>query len=395
MRVITRLNIGGPSIQAIDLSSRLSPRGFETLLVHGRVGAAEGDMAERLARADPPVCAERVAALGRELAPIADWAAVGHVFRLMRDFRPAIVHTHMAKAGAIGRLAAHAYNLTAGRQAPARVVHTYHGHVLEGYFSPVRTRAFVAAERALARLTDRLVSVSPLIRDDIVGRYRIGRADQHRVIRLGFDLARFAAIDEPYRARARSELQIPADAAVVTTVGRLTDVKNHRLFLEAAQLIARRHPPTIFLIAGDGELRRELAASAASLGLAQHVRFLGWRHDLEPIYGATDVFLLTSRNEGTPVALIEAMASGCAGVATDVGGVRDVIEGRGTGRVARSDPQALAGDVTSLIDDPVERRRVGAGGRDHVTAHFTLARLLEDISDLYRDVLADAGRFRR
>jgi glycosyltransferase involved in cell wall biosynthesis len=266
--------------------------------------------------------------------------------------------------------------------------------VLDGYFSPIKTRAFIAAERALARVTDRIVTVSPIIRDEIANRYGIGRADQHRVVRLGFDLDRFASIDAAARRRAREELRIPADAAVVSTVGRLTGVKNHRLFLDAAQLVARRRPPSVFLIAGDGELQRELASAAAALGIAGHVRFLGWRRDLETIYAATDVFLLTSRNEGTPVALIESMAAGCAGVSTDAGGVRDVIESPDMGRVVADRPATIASAVLELLDAPALRASIGESGRRHVTTTFTLPRLLEEMSGLYHELLADRARFR-
>ena len=217
----------------------------------------------------------------------------------MRDIRPQIVHTHMAKAGTLGRLAAAIYNRTAGRGDRARVVHTYHGHVLDGYFSPAKTRFFLGAERAVARVTDRIVAISPRIRD------RAARAVPHRPARpIPRRAARLRSRrpggDRRRRPRARARrARNPAGAAVVTTVGRLTAIKQQQLFLEAALQIAAAYPALVFLIAGDGDLRAELEASAATLGLADHVRFLGWRRDLETIYGATDVFLLTSRNEAS------------------------------------------------------------------------------------------------
>jgi glycosyltransferase involved in cell wall biosynthesis len=306
----------------------------------------------------------------------------------MRDLRPQIVHTHTAKAGTLGRLAAAIYNRTAGRGDRARVVHTYHGHVLDGYFSPAKTRLFLGAERAVARLTDRIVAISPRIKIELLEQYRIGRPDQYRVIPLGFDLAGLAAIDDDARARARAALQIPADAAVVTTVGRLTAIKQQRLFLEAAQEIARAHPAVVFLLAGDGDLRAELEALASTLGLAGRVRFLGWRRDLATLYGATDVFLLTSRNEGTPVALIESMAAGCAGVSTDVGGVSDVLTGDAVGLLAPDgDAPALARQVTALLADGDRRRTIGAAGRALVLARYGLDRLVTDVETLYRELL--------
>jgi glycosyltransferase involved in cell wall biosynthesis len=208
------------------------------------------------------------------------------------------------------------------------------------------------------------------------------------VVPLGFDLDGLAAIDDAARARARIELGVPASCGVVTTVGRLTAIKQQRLFLDAAHRIARENPSVIFLVVGDGEMRGELEAAASALGIADRVRFLGWRRDLETIYGATDVFLLTSRNEGTPVALIESMAAGCVGVSTDVGGVADVIESEAVGlRAPDGDAPALADHVTALLSDAERRRRMGAAGRALVVARYGLDRLVGDVETLYREML--------
>jgi glycosyltransferase involved in cell wall biosynthesis len=385
VRVITRLNVGGPAIQAMTLSDRLASRGFETVLVHGQLDAGEGDMRYLL---PPSVDVKYLAALRRPLAPAHDGVALAQLLDVMRDLRPQIVHTHMAKAGTLGRLAAAIYNRTAGRGDRAGVVHTYHGHVLDRYFSPTTTRLFLGAERAVARITDRIVAISPRIKTELLEQYRVGRPGQYRVIPLGFDLAGLAAIDDDARARARATLEIPAGTAVVTTVGRLTAIKQQQLFLEAALQIASAYPALVFLIAGDGDLRAELEASAATLGLADRVRFLGWRRDLETIYGATDVFLLTSRNEGTPVALIESMAAGCAGVSTDVGGVADVLESDAVGLLAPDgDAPALARCVTALLGDADRRRRMGQAGRALVVSRYGLDRLVTDVETMYRELL--------
>lgn len=385
-RIITRLNVGGPSIQAMMLSERLSSRGFETLLVHGRLGAGEGDM--RYLLSDGRVQVHYVPSLGRAVAPLHDLAALWQVYRLLCRFRPAIVHTHMAKAGTVGRLAALVYNRTAGRDRPARIVHTYHGHVLEGYFSSPATRLFTAAERQLAKASDAIVAISPEIRTELLTAHRIGRAEQYAVIPLGFDLTALAAIDDASRPRARAALGIAPDEHVVTTVGRLTAIKQHRLFLEAARHIAAADARARFLIAGDGELRRELETAARGLGVADRTRFLGWRRDLETIYGASDVFLLTSRNEGTPVALIESLAAGVPGVSTDVGGVRDVIARDEVGLLAPfGDARALADRVLALLGDSDRRRAMGRRGRALVVSRYSLDRLVDDIERLYRELL--------
>jgi glycosyltransferase involved in cell wall biosynthesis len=389
VRVVTRLNIGGPSIQAVELSSRLEARGFETLLIHGQVGADEGDMRYLLDGAAAQPRTAQLPALKRPIAPVADATAAWQVYRRLRAFKPHIVHTHMAKAGAVGRLAALAYNRTAGGHARATVVHTYHGHVLEGYFGAAKTRLFLAAERQLAGITDCIVAISPRIRDELVHGFKIGRQEQYRVVPLGFDLDALAAIDDRARAAARAALDIPPGVSVITTVGRLTAIKDQMLFLEVAQRVVRAQPSTIFLIAGDGELRGSLESAAASFGIADRVRFLGWRRDLDMVYGATDIFLLTSRNEGTPVALIESLAAGCAGVSTDVGGVADVVPDAEAVLLAPSgDAERLADHVGGLVADPPRRRAMGEAGRRAVVARYGINRLVSDIDGLYRDLLA-------
>ena len=384
-RVITRLNIGGPSIQATRLTAALTDHGWQTRLIYGQLGAGEGDMSYLIPAGADTI---KLTTLQRPLAPVSDLRAVWALYAEFRRLRPAIVHTHMAKAGMLGRLAAAAYNLTRGSAPRARVVHTYHGHVLDGYFSPLMTTVFITLERALARVSDAIIAISPAIRDGLLHTYRIGRVNQYRVVPLGFDLAPFAAVDATARAAARRELAIPDGVPVISTVGRLTAIKQHRLFLDIAQRTVAAHPETTALIAGDGELRAELEAYAATLGIAGHVRFLGWRRDLTTIYGATDVFVLTSRNEGTPVALIEAMACGVPGVSTDVGGVKDVIDSPAVGRLAPfGDADALAGHVRDLLADADARAAMGERARQRVLASYGFERLVAEIAALYRDLI--------
>jgi glycosyltransferase involved in cell wall biosynthesis len=386
LRLITRLNIGGPAIQAIMLSDRLTAHGFRTLLVHGRLGDAEGDMATQLPSAVDTIF---LPTLQRRLAPVDDVRAVVALVRLLRRVRPAIIHTHMAKAGTVGRVAAAIHNRTAGRRSPVRVVHTYHGHVLDGYFGPIATRCFTSAERQLARLTDAIVAISPRIKTELLTDLRIGNQAQYRVIELGFDLAPLLAVDDDARQAARRAMAIPAEAHVVSTVGRLTPIKQTRLFLETAQRISRRDAGALFVIAGDGELRGELEAAARALGIEQRTRFVGWRRDLPTIYAATDVFLLTSRNEGTPVALIESLAAGVPAVSTDIGGVRDVIDSSDVGLLAPfGDADALAAAVGTLLADAPRRRMMGDIGRRAMLTRYTLDRLVHDIERLYRELLA-------
>lgn len=386
-RIITRLNVGGPSIQATSLTAALAGHGFRTILFHGRLSAGEGDMSYLI---QPGSEARYLQSLCRPLSTFDDVRTFVRLYREFRRLQPRIVHTHMAKAGLLGRMAAAAYNLTRGQAPRARVVHTYHGHVLDGYFSRFASAVFIAIERMLAGMTDRIIAISPAIRRELIEIYRIGRDAQYRVVPLGFNLAPFAAVDAVARVDARRVLGLPADVPVVATVGRLTAIKQHRLFLETVARVLASHPRTIALIAGDGELRDELAGYAATLGIADQVRMLGWRKDLATIYAATDVFLLTSRNEGTPVALIEAMASGVPGVSTEVGGVRDVIGGSETGRTAPfGEAETLARAIDELLSDAPLRTAMGTRARARVLAHYDVSRLVADVAALYRELLAD------
>jgi glycosyltransferase involved in cell wall biosynthesis len=270
-RIITRLNIGGPSIQAITLSRELEAEGLETCLIHGQLGDAEGDMRTLLSM--DGVREEHLTDLRREVSPWHDLRALWRLYRALCAWQPVIVHTHMAKAGALGRLAAVAYNRTAGRRAPARLVHTYHGHVFEGYFGSPSTRVFLFVERWLARHTDVLIAISPQIRTDLLETYRIAHAGQVQIVPLGFSLGRFSAIGARERQAARQALGVPDGTVVVTTVGRLTAIKQHTLFLRAAANVARAVDRVRFLVVGDGELRRALEEEAAAAGIADRVSF--------------------------------------------------------------------------------------------------------------------------
>jgi glycosyltransferase involved in cell wall biosynthesis len=268
----------------------------------------------------------------------------------------------------------------------ARTVHTYHGHSLEGYFRDAS--AFVAIERTLARTTDRLVAISPRIEAELRDRYHIGQRAQWAVVPLGFDLAALAAIDAGARAAARRTLGLDPATPVVTIVGRLTAIKQHELFLRVAGVVHQQQPSTVFLIVGDGELRAEMGALAASLGLDGCARFLGWRQDLATIYGATSVCVLTSRNEGTPVAVIEALAAGVPVVSTDVGGVRDVLNDPVLGAAAGDgDVDGLAGLVLAALSPALRAPESIAARRASVTGRYGLERLVTDIDNLYRSLL--------
>lgn len=377
-RIISRLNIGGPAIQAITMTKLLEPLGYESLLIRGSEAEHEGSM-DHLAR-DLDVRPLQVAAMRREVGPRDLIAFVGLV-RALRRFRPHVVHTHAAKAGTLGRLAA----IVPGRGRPRVIVHTFHGHSLSGYFSSRRARVFLAIERFLARRTTRLIAVSEEVRDDLVA-LGVASAERIEVIRLGFDLSRFD-VDEATRLRRREELRaalgVPSQAAVVTLIARLVPIKRVDRFLAVAEELAADER-VWFVIAGDGELREELQAIPLSEGLAQRLVWAGFQRDVPAVCFASDVVMLTSDNEGTPVSLIEAQAAGVPVVSTRVGGAATVVGDRPGALVATDDVAGLAGAVRALLDDLPAARRSAHGAAARVTEVFSLDGLVRSLDDLYR-----------
>ncbi len=382
VRVIARLNIGGPAIQAIALTALLQPRGYATQLVRGSEAADEGSMDHLAAQMD--VHPIHLPAMRRDPGG-GDARALAQLVRILRAERPHLVHTHAAKAGTLGRVAVLlAFPRRRGRPV---VVHTFHGHSLTGYFSDRSARIFRRIERFLARRSDVLVAVSPEVRDDLVA---LGVAPRERivVVPLGLDLAPFLsdAGRAQRRAAVRDELGIAADVELVTLVARLVPIKRVDRFLELAALLAER-PHARFVVVGDGELRDELAASSAARALGERLVWAGFRRDVADVCVASDVVVLTSDNEGTPVSLIEAQAAAVPVVSTNVGGVASAVRDGETGLLA-DDPPALAAAVAALLDDPERAHAMGNAGREHVRGTFAIERLVDDVDTLYRRLLA-------
>ena len=332
VRIIARLNVGGPAKHVVWLTAGLN-EDFDTVLVAGSVPEGEEDMSyfAEHAGVSPMYFPE----MSREIS-LKDAVTVWKLFKFYRRWQPDIVHTHTAKAGTVGRTAGFLYRwLTpgtlVGKPRQCKFVHTYHGHVFHSYYGRRRTQLFLMIERLLARLvTDRLIVVSKQQSVEIGETFRVGRPGQIKVIPLGLDLAVFANYTS-HRTRFRQEFCIPDDAILIGIVGRLTEIKNHEMFLnvvarlKAVDPACRRQGAVRFIVIGDGGLRQALESQKQALGLDADVIFVGSRTDPEYFYPALDVVALTSRNEGTPLTLIEAMANARPVVATSVGGVVDLL----------------------------------------------------------------------
>ncbi len=377
LRIIARLNIGGPAIHTVLLSDGLDKEKFHTILACGYPDKNEGDMSYYAAQKD--VLPYFIPELKRELNLRQDFAAFKKIYGLIKKEHPDIIHTHTAKAGALGRLAGILYNLTAARNKKAKLIHTFHGHIFGGYFGKIKARFFILIEKLLALFSYRIIIVSQRLKQELIS-LGIGGDKKIAVIPLGFELE--GILNMP----PRSDNTINAGI-----VGRLVPVKNHIFFLEAARKVIDDNPGLAikFKIIGDGELRQKLQDYAKNLALNSHIEFLGWQKDLVSIYSGIDIVALTSLNEGTPVSLIEAMASARAVIATDVGGVRDLL-GEDAERGILVKPQdfsAFTDALNRLIKDNDLRREIGLRAREFVRERFTKERLIKDIENLYLGVV--------
>jgi glycosyltransferase involved in cell wall biosynthesis len=383
--VIARLNMGGPALHVAYLSSGLKDRGYETTLVAGSLARGEESMSFVAEELGVPVVT--IAELHREVSPVRDALAVFRLARVLRSVRPHILHTHTAKAGAIGRLAA----LVAGAARPPIVVHTFHGHVLRGYFGPARTGFFRLLERLLARVTTALVAVSPEVRDDLVA---LGVAPPGRftVIRLGIELEERIPGGENGRAEMRRTMGVQPEQFVVGWIGRMTSVKRTDDVLLAFKGLRDRGVDAWLCMVGDGPDRDHVERQASELGIVRNCLFLGYQEEVAPFYATFDAVILPSANEGTPVSAIEALAGGRPVVATRVGGVPDVIRDGVDGFLV--EPGAvddLADSLARLARDPKLRDRMGEQGRERVLERYSVDRLLDEIDLLYRSLLETKG----
>lgn len=383
-RVIARLNVGGPAHHVSLLTAGLDPARFSSVLVAGRVGPGEKEMQSAVDRASDRLI--RLPSLGPSLDPVEDTKTVIELVRMIRKQRPQIVATHTAKAGFTGRLAA----ILAMRPRPI-IVHTFHGHVLDGYFGRLTTLVYRTLETLLALVTDRFVAVSQRTVDDLV-ELGIAPVGKFRVIPLGLDLTAMLESTPADGSEFRREFGVSEDEVLIVILGRLAPIKRMQDAIDAFALIAGEHPNARLAIVGDGDEAESLKALARSKDLGERIIFTGFRSDLKAVHAATDIALLTSANEGTPVSLIEAAAAATPIVSTRAGGVPEVVTDAMGCVVEIEDTEALAAALGRLVADPDLRARMGAAGRERVSERHSAERLYRDIADLYEELLLERAK---
>lgn len=366
LQIIARMNVGGPAVIVADLMRGLDATRFDQVLITGFCDENEADYLETVAT---DVHATRVGGLGRSISPMADLRAFFSLVSLIRRERPDVVHTHTAKAGVLGRLA----TILSGSKALR--IHTFHGHLLHGYFAGWKVRLVIAIEKFLATKTDVLIAVGNQVKDDLLA-VEIGKRDQYRVFFPGLPTP--AEIDPQV---ARKNLGLDAEAIYCTFVGRLTQIKRPDRLLDVAAACVARKLDLHFLIAGEGELFESSKARAEREELP--VTFLGWRSDIDQLFAASDMAILASDNEGIPLTLIQAAFAGIPIVATKVGSISDIVVDGETGFLTSTQAGAMASALSALVTDEELRFELGSVGKAHAQRYFSLEKSLADHSSLY------------
>lgn len=389
LTIINRLNLGGPTFIVAYLTRFLSPE-FDTLLVSGMIDDTEESsefIAEQLG-VSPVYIPEML----REINVRKDRKAYLNIKKIIKEFKPDIVHTHAAKAGTIGRLAASACDVPV-------ILHTFHGHVFHSYFSPFKTRVFLEIERYLAKKSTRIIAISERQKKELGLIYRICDPSKIEVVHIGLDLSSFQENQEEKRKRFRSEYLIDEDEIVISIVGRLVPVKNHQFFLDAMKIIFDNTNKKVrAFIVGDGEERNNLEEYTRKLNLdfvrfteekrKAQVTFTSWRKDVDVVNAGSDIITLCSNNEGTPVSLIEAQAANKPIVTTRVGGITDIVIPNETAFISsKTSVSSFAKNLFILINDDELRNSMGKTGSKFVMEKFSYQRLVEDTASLYRNLL--------
>jgi glycosyltransferase involved in cell wall biosynthesis len=399
LRIINRLNLGGPTFNASYLTRYLSPE-YDTLLVSGMKDDTEAS--SEFIPQSLGLKPRFIHHMQRELSPNRDYRAYQEIRAIIREFRPDIVHTHAAKPGTVGRLAA------LHEKVPV-VLHTFHGHVFHSYFSPAKTRAFLEIERYLARKTSGVIAISPLQKEELSLQFRVAPPDKVFVVPLGFDLDRFRTQRVEKRQAFRQRYHLGPDDVAVGIIGRLVPVKQHSLFIEAFAAALQRYREAghtgrlVAFLVGDGESRAEVEAACHSAGLKHRAAhddqpppdqldtdlvFTSWIQDVERAFAGLDIVALSSLNEGTPVSLIEALAAGKPVVSTEVGGIKDVLPPTLWPYLTdKRDAAGFAERLYDLASSPGLRSHCGQVAETDVFDRFGYQRLVRDMSLLYQKLL--------
>jgi glycosyltransferase involved in cell wall biosynthesis len=383
IHIITRLDHGGSARETVQTVLGHDRARFRVSIVLGRPETTTADDAALL-KADlqqlgqAGVSVFQVPPLVWEVNPVLDaWATIT-LWRLLRRVRPEVVHTHTSKAGAVGRLAAWLAGIPV-------VIHTPHGHLFYGYYGRFLSTLVCFAERLLARLTDRIVTLTDRGAQEHV-QYKIASPQKFVTIHGGNFLAQFRSTRVNITVK-RKELGLPPEGPIIGTVGRLVPIKGHTWLVRAVARVVVEFPQTCVVLVGDGPLLGELKDLAAELGISPHVVFLGTRHDIPECLAVLDLFVLPSLNEGMGRALLEAMAVGCPVVATRVGGIPDIVADGTTGLlVPPRDDRALAEAILTLLWDRSRRAAYGEAARRHVDGRFDVETMVRNIERLYDEV---------
>jgi glycosyltransferase involved in cell wall biosynthesis len=367
VQIIARMNVGGPAVIVADLMRSIDSSKVEQVLITGYCDSDEADYLETVAT---DIKATRIAGLGRSVSVVSDVRAFFALVAMIKKIAPDVIHTHTAKAGVLGRLAA----ILAGRSA--KRVHTFHGHLLHGYFSGWKVKLVIAIEKFLAKRTDVLVAVGNQVKTDLL-EAGIGKADQYRVF--------YPGLVEPAKVAkevARQQFDMASGDIYVAYVGRMTAIKRTDRLLNTAAEIKARNLPVKFIVAGEGDLFEATKSDSERRDLP--VKFLGWRKDIGSLFAASDIAILTSDNEGIPLTLIQAAQASLPIVATGVGSISDIVVHEVNGYLVDSEPAALADALQKLAIDPVLREIMGKAGRERATRYFSLGKMSADHTELYQ-----------
>ncbi len=389
LRIINRFNLGGPTYNAAYLT-RYLPAAYETLLIGGQQD--ESEAASHHILDSLGLEARVIPEMRRTIYPLQDAIALRKIKAIIRHYKPDIVHTHASKAGALGRQAAFQMGVPV-------VVHTFHGHVFDAYFSGIRSKLYQMIERKLAAKSSKIIALSEIQKYDLVTKYNICPASKVEIIPLGFDLSRFREDIESKRAAFRTTYNIGEDEVAIGIVGRIVPIKNHELFLRSlAWLKANSSVKIRAFIVGDGECRQAMEHLARQLGLdttnahdenrPSTLTFTSWIKEVDTVNAGMDIIALSSLNEGTPVSLIEAQAAGKPIVTTRVGGIENIVLPGKTALLSDTrDADAFGANLKILAEDAGMREAFGKEGWPFVEQRFHYTRLVNDMAALYERLL--------